>query len=107
SGFWSVSKVIERQILEEVTAQDLQHKDFGIRAEPSDQRPSLALPSAALFAWSEILDNAVSGTSKRLLKALARTTGKADPAESWQQWAQRIDQGRPELLVLLSHTVED
>lgn len=107
SGFWGITKVIERQVLEEVTAEDLRlGRGFGIRVEPTGERPSLPPPSGALFAWSEILDNLVHTTSKDLLKALNdATAGRALPVATWDAWAQAIAQRRPGLLVLLSHTI--
>jgi hypothetical protein len=107
AGFWSVSRVIERQVVKEVEAADLKDNRFGIRAEPTAQRPRLSPPSAALFAWSERLDNAVPGTSGRMLKSLkAVTRGDATPVKTWRDWATTIKQRRPPLLVLLSHTTD-
>jgi hypothetical protein len=108
SGFWSISKVIERQILADSTAEEMKTSDFGVRSEPSTQRPSLPPISSALFAWSEILDNTESGTSADVLKSLNQSTRKhADFASTWLKWAEAIDKKHPALLVLLSHTVED
>jgi hypothetical protein len=108
SGFWSVSKIIERQILEDLTAEEMEKSDFGVRAEPSAARPSLPPMASALFAWSEILDNNVAGTSADLLKALEQATkNQAAPVKTWLKWAEAIDKRHPALLVLLSHTVDD
>jgi hypothetical protein len=108
SGFWSVSKVIERQILEDLTAEEMEKSDFGVRAEPSAARPSLPPMGSALFAWSEILDNSVAGTSADLLKSLGEATKmKAAPVKTWLKWAEAIERRHPALLVLLSHTVDD
>ena len=108
SGFWGVSKVIERQILEDLTAEELANSDFGLRAEPTTERPSLPPIGSALFAWSEILDNAVPGTSAAILESLDRATAKhAASVSTWLKWAEAVDQRHPALLVLLSHTVDD
>jgi hypothetical protein len=108
SGFWSVSKVIERQVLEDVTAEDLQGHDFGVRAEPGAKRTNLSPSAGAVFAWSEILDNAVPTASRDLLQALTVATGgQTLPVKTWTGWAGEIDAKRPGLLVLLSHTVEE
>jgi hypothetical protein len=107
SGFWSVSKVIERQVVKEVEAADLKGSRFGIRAEPTARRPRLAPPSEALFAWSDRLDNTVAGASGRLLHSLGTATGRATPARTWRAWASTISQRKPPLLVLLSHTTQD
>jgi hypothetical protein len=108
SGFWSVSKVIERQILEDLSAEDIGQSDFGVRAEPSTARPRLPPLGSALFACSEILDNTVPGTSAAVLESLNRATGKhAASVSTWLEWAEAVDQRHPALLVLLSHTVDD
>lgn len=108
SGFWSISKVIERQVVKEVAASDLKGGRFAIRAEPSTERPRLTAPSAALFAWSEILDRIVPDTSVKLLKLLNGATGNhAVSVKTWRDWAVAISQRRPPLLVLLSHTTDD
>jgi hypothetical protein len=107
SGFWSVSKVIERQVVRQVEAADLRGNRFGIRAEPTAQQSRLAPPRAALFAWSERLDNKVPGTSGRMLKSLRTAAGQAIPVKTWRDWATTIKQRRPSLLVLLSHTTDE
>jgi len=107
SGFWGVSKIIERQILKDVTAEDLDGKDFGLRSEPGAERTQLPAISSALFAWSDILNNTVGGTSRGVLTSLKQATGnKAVAVNTWLKWAEDIDHRRPGLLVLLSHTVD-
>ena len=108
SGFWSISKVIERQILKDLTNEEMRMTDFGVRAEPSAERPSLPPIGSALFAWSDILDNIVPGTSAGILKSLSEATREhATAAKTWLEWAEAIDKHQPGLLVLLSHTVDD
>lgn len=108
SGFWGVCKVIERQLLKDTAAEDLDPSGFGVRAEPNAARPNLPPIKGALFAWSEILDNTVAGASADLLASLHGATGHhAAHAKTWLKWAEAIDARQPELLVLLSHTVND
>ena len=108
SGFWSVSKVIERQILEDLSAEEIGRSDFGVRAEPSAARPRLPPLRSALFAWSEILDNTVPGTSAAVLASLNQATGKhAASVSTWLEGAEAVDQQPPALLVLLSHTFDE
>lgn len=108
SGFWGVSKVIERQAVSCTTAADLRGSDFALRAEPTAERTSLPPVRDALFAWSEKLDYVVAGTSTGVLQSLNDAThAHAAAADTWQNWAKTIDERRPELLVLLSHTVEN
>jgi hypothetical protein len=107
SGFWGISKVIERQIIKDLTNEEMRKSDFGVRAEPSVARPSLPRIGSALFAWSYILNNAVPETSADVLKSLEQVTRKrAASVETWLDWVKTIDEDQPELLVLLSHTVE-
>jgi hypothetical protein len=108
SGFWSISKVIERQALKDLTDEEMRKSDFGIRAEPSTQRPKLPPIRSALFAWSDILDNNSRGTHAAVLKSLNKATRQhTSPVKTWVNWAAAIDKHRPELLVLLSHTAND
>ncbi len=76
SGFWGVSKVIERQILKDLPSTEMRKSDFGVRAEPSVERPNLPRFSSALFAWSDKLDNEVPGTSAEVLELLNQITRK-------------------------------
>ena len=108
SGFWGVSKVIERQTLEGRTSAEMGKSDFAVRAEPSVQRPSLPRFSSALFAWSHKLDNEIPGTSAGVLKSLNQVTRQhTAAAKTWLQWVKAIRQKQPGLLVLLSHTLDD
>jgi len=108
SGFWSMSKVIERQVLKDLTNEEMRKSDFGVRAEPSAERPKLPPIGSALFAWSDILDNTVRGTSAGVLKSLNQATREhAAAVKTWLEWAEAIDKHQPGLLVLLSHTVDD
>jgi hypothetical protein len=106
AGFWGISKVIERHVLKEVEAEELRlGRGFGIRSEPTEERPDLPPPSSAVFGWSDILDNLVGTTSQDLLKALNdATAGQAQPVKTWLAWGEAI-KTRPALLVLLSHTI--
>ncbi len=108
SGFWSVSKLIERQMVQGVDGARLGASDFGIRTEPSAARPCLGRLTAALFAWSERLDHAVPGSSAAVLQSLNEATGnRAVAVSTWRDWAGAVSRRRPGLLVLLSHTVTD
>lgn len=50
SGFWSISKVIERQALNGQTAAELKANGFGLRAEPTAGRSTLARMDSCLVA---------------------------------------------------------
>jgi hypothetical protein len=108
SGFWSISKVIERQILPDLTSEEMRKSGFGLRAEPTAERPNLPPIGSALFAFSDILNNTVPGTSAKVLKSLNQATrNNAAAVKTWLEWAVAIDKHQPGLLVLLSHTVND
>jgi hypothetical protein len=108
SGFWAVSKVIERQSVEQTAVADLAPGLGDGRNEPSATRAYLGQFTSALFAWSELLDAEVSGQSGTVLKALEAATGRAPlVAHTWREWAKAVGSEHPPLLVLLSHTTAD
>jgi len=108
SGFWAISKVIERQSVEQTDAALLGDQTFTVRAEPIGHRQRLAGFNAALFAWSERVNNVVAGQSDAVLETLNAVTGRnARAVGTWRDWAVAIRDRRPALLVLLSHTVQE
>jgi hypothetical protein len=107
SGFWSVGKVIERQIVTGADADEIDGTDFELRAEPGAARATLERIDSALVAWSKILDNTVKHTSDKVLESLKKATNdNVASVETWVGWAEAIGKASPDLLVLLSHTVE-
>jgi hypothetical protein len=104
SGFWAVSKVIERQSVEQTAA----NQGAVAPAGPSPERARLGALNSALFAWSERLDAAAPGQSTSVLETLrAATRGSTSIAFSWDEWAKVVVGEHPPLLVLLSHTTDD
>jgi hypothetical protein len=102
-GFWALSRVIERQIIE---ARDVRSEAFAVRVAPTNTQTSLSPLGAALFGFSTRLDASVGGQSAAVLDTLnGATNNHASVVDTWEAWASGISD-RPSLLVLLSHTVE-
>jgi hypothetical protein len=104
-GFWTLKKVIERQVIDADDEASLWGKDFGIRAEPTAERPRLDDLTAALVAWSDLVE---AKGRKALVRALGEATAdRALAVHTWEDWVAAIPDRRPSLLVLLSHTVTE
>ena len=102
-GFWGLSRVIERQIIE---ARDVRSEGIAVRVAPTNAQPQLAPLGSALFGFSTRVDATVGGQSTAVLDTLKDVTGgHALSVDTWGAWATAVA-GRPSLLVLLSHTVE-
>jgi hypothetical protein len=102
-GFWALSRVIERQIIE---ARDFRSEGFAVRVAPTNAESSLSPLGRALFGFSTRLDAAVGGQSAAVLDTLNGVTNNhASVVDTWEAWASGISD-RPSLLVLLSHTIE-
>ncbi|GAB4393542.1 MAG: hypothetical protein Tsb0032_13310 [Kiloniellaceae bacterium] len=102
--FWSLNRVIERH------AHIPEHSDISgqlqlRRAGPSAQRPSLSPLSSVVFATSDRVDSARSGTVAHLATRLGQLAGRAPvvQAADWDELADKVKQVRPHLLVLLPH----
>ena len=106
AGFWSMNRVIERHASDTALTPDLQGKDFGVvNPEQPIPRSTLARPTAAVFAWSDIVDKADADSVTAALRA-ALVDG-AFAVRGWPSWVSRIAHRRPSLLVLLAHTDVD
>jgi hypothetical protein len=105
-GFWALSKVIERQVVDRGSSLvDLSGMDFAVRTEPTAERGHLSGFTSALFAASEKVDSVRAGLSGGVLATLEEITGRnADRADTWADWAQKVSVLKPPLQVLLSHT---
>ena len=102
-GFWALSRVIERQIIE---ARDVRSEAFAVRVAPTKTESSLSPVGRALFGFSTRLDATVGGQSDAVVDTLnGITNDHANVVDTWEAWASAISD-RPSLLVLLSHTVE-
>jgi hypothetical protein len=109
SGFWALSKVIERKV---VGAGSWQRGDLAegfeiaVRAQPTSGRARLKPPKIALFAASSKVDEVKKGGISSVRKKLELIADQTTYAETWDAWVTGVEQ-RPTLLVLLSHTTEE
>jgi hypothetical protein len=103
-GFWGVSKIIERQVLQLDPSASTSPRDFVLALEDRSKRPALRpLSSALLASSSKVKQKDVS----EVLRSLTLVTGgNCDQATDWVTWAERFRDKHPALLVLLSHTDE-
>ncbi len=109
SGFWGLSKVIERRVVGDGSwrrAGAPEEFEIAIRLDPTTERNTLASPHEILFAASDKVDEVKKGGIKSVRKALERITKKTTFATTWAEWVEGVSK-RPTLLVLLSHTAEE
>jgi hypothetical protein len=103
-GFWGVSKIIERQVLQLDPTASTSPRDFVLALEDRSKRPALRLLSSGLLASSS---KARQKDASEVLQRLTLVTGgNCDQATDWVTWAERFRGKHPALLVLLSHTDE-
>ena len=108
SGFWALSKVIERQVVDRGNALvDLLGKDFAVRAEPGSGRRHLPRMGGALLAASSRVDLVTPGRIDGVLASLKALDAGSLRADGWADWVRAVATLRPSLLVLLSHTARD
>jgi uncharacterized protein (DUF2235 family) len=101
--FWSMSKIIERHAhLPEHVALDHQ---FMLRSSPASERERVLDPLAgAVLAASDKVDEAVPNTLASLKERLETLLQRDIPvAVDWDDWAVKIAENSPHLLVLLPH----
>jgi hypothetical protein len=108
-GFWCVNRVIERHATRPQNRHEIDPRaDAVIDCDPTEARNHLAPVGSAVFAFSERVDRITPPPSTALIETLTRvTSGKTSVAASWQDWKAIVQRDRPNLLVLLSHTIED
>ena len=108
SGFWAISKVIERRV---VGRGQLGRADaprgfqFAVRPDPTTERDTLAVASrASLFAASDKVDQVKKGGS--IASGRPSTGSPSRPRSRRRGKSGSTASKRPTLLVLLSHTTE-
>jgi HEAT repeat protein len=111
SGFWGLSKVIERKVVGPSSWQQLglarpDNFEIGVRVGPTARRDSLDPPRVALFAASSKVDEIRKGGIASVTKTLERISDETMYVETWDAWVDAVKH-RPTLLVLLSHTTEE
>jgi hypothetical protein len=108
TGFWGLSKVIERRV---VSASGWQRADaperfdIAVRVNPTTDRDTLDSPHAIVFAASNKVDAERKGGIAAVRKALERIA-MTTFATTWEEWVEGVTH-RPTLLVLLSHTTKE
>lgn len=109
SGFWALSKVIERQVIgdESWKKMGLVGVEFAVRPHPTAERRTLEAPRVVLFGASSKVDQARKGRIAGVRSALERIAEEAVYADTWDAWVKAVSVRKPSLLVLLSHSAED
>ena len=106
SGFWGLSKVIERKV---VAHNNWRRPDdppgfkIAVLLEPTTERDALESPHEILFAASNNVDKVKPDGIESVRKTLERIAKQTTFAKTWEQWVDGVAR-RPTLLVLLSHT---
>jgi hypothetical protein len=109
SGFWGLSKVIERRVVGDGSwrrAEAPEGFEIAVRLDPTTERDTLAAPREILFAASDKVDEVKKGGIESVRKTLDRIADEATFAKTWAEWVKGVAK-RPTLLVLLSHTTEE
>ena len=100
SGFWGLSKVIERQATRDFTSD----KPFWVDTVPKEGRQTLRKVSMVLWAGSDKVDAVEPGELERFAGELDELTSHhAVRVLTWLDWGERV-KDQPPLLLLLSHT---
>jgi hypothetical protein len=101
SGFWGISKIIERQ----ATDQSGPRAGFKVRSMPDRRQSTLGPLTPVLFAASEHVNDVDPKELDRVGKALKKLTNKrVTRVDRWLDWARDVKNDEPPLLLLLSHT---
>jgi hypothetical protein len=109
SGFWGLSKVIERRVVGEAgwrRADAPEGFEIAVRLDPTTERDTLDSPHEILFAASDKVDEVKKGGIASVRKTLDRIGQETTFATTWAAWVDGVAR-RPTLLVLLSHTTEE
>ena len=109
SGFWGLSKVIERRVVATGSwrrADAPEGFEIAVRLDPTTERDTLEPPREVLFAASSKVDEVKKGGIASVRKALDRISTEATFATTWKEWVDGVAK-RPTLLVLLSHTTKE
>lgn len=111
SGFWGVTKVIERHAVNPSRlAQDPETRgvDFLAVSEPIGDRKTLGAITPILFAASDRVNNVEPDALARVTASLrALSNGALVETDTWQDWVKQVKREEPAVLLLLSHTVTD
>jgi hypothetical protein len=106
-GFWGLKKILERHAHDPSFKPETLKGDFRLQSEPVESRNHLNVLGAALMAASHRVDKKRAGGVDSVRAALKKATNQ-DPAmvSSWTDWVTAIQEKKPSLLVLLTHTAK-
>ncbi len=97
-GFWGMSKVIERHALQPDLARE---GEVGVQSGPVAGRDTLKISGTAVFGCSDrVKDEDLEPLRQRLVAAQMN----AGQATDWKDWAERVGQTSPSLLIALAHS---
>ncbi|HEX7769806.1 MAG TPA: hypothetical protein VF422_07240, partial [Dokdonella sp.] len=97
-GFWGLRKVIERHA---VAPQLAAQGEVGVQSEPVAGRDTLKLAGSAVYACSKrVKDEQLEPMRQRMLAAQLA----AEQAIDWDDWAKRVGERGPALLIALAHS---
>lgn len=97
-GFWGLRKVIERHA---VAPQLAAQGEVGVQSEPVTGRDTLKVAGSAVYACStRVKDEQLEPMRQRMLAAQLA----AEQAIDWDDWARRVAQHGPALLIALAHS---
>ena len=98
SGFWSLNRIIERQVRPLDRADSRQPASSGRAA-------NLHFPKAVIFAASQIVNEENADETARTVEDMA-TMLPVYHAHTWQEWIDLVRSHYPALLIALPHNVE-
>lgn len=105
SGFWAVTKTIERQVApESLFSEAASSFDVAARTEMAGPGDPLPVLKGAVLAAS---DRVAGADVERLARVIGDRVGRSATAATWSGWRRGVKRTHASLLVLLSHTVRD
>ncbi len=107
TGFWGLSRVIERHIHDPGYGRMMGSSDFVMQAEPVENRSILRVLRTCLYAASDRVDTVVPGQRQQFMNTLNSVSDNTGMVSMWKDWAREIAAKRPTLLILMPHTIED
>jgi hypothetical protein len=106
-GFWGLKKVLERHAHDPYFKPETLKGEFRLQSEPIETRKNLNVLGSALLAASHRVDKKRVGGVENVRAALMKAINQ-DPAlvNTWTDWVTAIQEKKPSLLVLLTHTAK-
>jgi hypothetical protein len=102
SGFWGISKIIERQATD---GDEEARAAFEVRRVGDQRRTPLRSLVPVMLAASDHVNDVQKNELKRITRALELlTNNRVTPVRRWRDWAEVVQRDQPPVLVVLSHT---